>query len=169
MEGSVPLANALRDISWALPRSLARAPAPTASMPRSEIEVMRLLVRRPGLSLNEAAAELGLQPPNLSAAVRSLLARGELERRPDPDDRRVARLYPTARALAVRAAQERAWGEALDRILCELEPADRARLEEAVPSLAALAQALAGHDEAGSGHGAAGAGHGAAGSSRSQG
>ena len=111
---------------------------------------MRLLVRRPGLSVNQAAAELGLQPPNLSAAVRSLVGRGELERRPDPADGRVTRLYPTARALEVRAAQEQAWGDALDLILAELDPADRARLRDAAPSLAALAQALAGHGEAGS-------------------
>lgn len=143
MAESLPLANALRDISWLLPRTLGRAPSPTTELPRSEIEVMRLLVRRPGLSVNEAAAELGLQPPNLSAAVRSLEARGELERRPDPGDRRIVRLHPTAAAARNRAAQERAWGEALDQILTQLSAVERERLLDAAPTLAALAQALA--------------------------
>lgn len=142
MSTSVLLANALRDISWLLPRTLGAAPGPTAGMPRSEIEVMRLLVRRPGLSVNDAAAELGLQPSNLSAAVRSLVARGELERRPDPGDGRVVRLHPTKKALAVRAGQERAWGRALDQVLAGLDPADRARLDAAAPSLVALAAVL---------------------------
>jgi DNA-binding MarR family transcriptional regulator len=112
-------------------------------MPRSEIEVMRLLVRRPGLSVNDAAAELGLQPSNLSTAVRALVTRGELERRPDPDDGRIVRLHPTKTALAIRAAQERAWGKGLDRILAGLDPDDRRRLQDAAPSLVALATALA--------------------------
>jgi DNA-binding MarR family transcriptional regulator len=143
LEASVPLANALRDISWLLPRTLGQTPSsPTAGMPRSEIEVMRLLVRRPGLSVNEAAAELGLAPSNLSAAVRSLVTRGELERRPDPDDGRIVRLHPTSKALAVRAAQERAWGKALDGVLAELGPRDRERLLAAAPSLIALASTL---------------------------
>lgn len=103
---------------------------------------MRLLVRRPGLSVNEAAAELGLAPSNLSAAVRSLVTRGELERRPDPDDGRIVRLHPTSKALAVRAAQERAWGKALDGVLAELGPRDRERLLAAAPSLIALASTL---------------------------
>jgi DNA-binding MarR family transcriptional regulator len=143
VSASLPLANALRDISWLLPRTLGQAPSPTAAMPRSEVEVMRLLVRRPGLSVNEAAAELGLQPPNLSTAVRALVARGELERRPDPDDGRIVRLHPTEKALAVRAAQELAWGRALDHVLAELEPGDHERLLAAAPALAALVAALA--------------------------
>jgi DNA-binding MarR family transcriptional regulator len=143
LSSSVPLANALRDISWLLPRTLGQAPSPTAGMPRSEIEVMRLLVRRPGLSVNEAAAELGLAPSNLSAAVRSLVARDELERRPDPDDGRIVRLHPTGKALAVRAGQERAWGRALDGVLAELDAQNSERLLAATPALVALATALA--------------------------
>ncbi len=108
---------------------------------------MRLLVRRPGLSVSEAAAELGLQASNLSSAVRSLVARGELERRADPADRRIVRLYPTMQALAVRAAQEHAWGVALDRVLADLDPVHRDRLRGAAESLAVLAQALAGQSD----------------------
>jgi DNA-binding MarR family transcriptional regulator len=117
-------------------------------MPRSEIEVMRLLVRRPGLSVNETAAELGLQPPNASTAVRSLVERGELERRADPEDGRIVRLHPTRQALAVRAAQERAWGKALDQVLAGLRPENRQRLLGAAPALIALATALS--EQAGS-------------------
>ena len=111
-------------------------------MPRSEIEVMRLLVRRPGLSVNETAAELGLQPPNTSTAVRSLVERGELERRTDPEDGRIVRLHPTKQALAAREAQERAWGTALDQVLAGLAPENRRRLLDVAPALIALAGAL---------------------------
>jgi DNA-binding MarR family transcriptional regulator len=103
---------------------------------------MRLLVRRPGLSVNDTAAELGIAPPNISAAVRSLVARGELERRPDPVDRRVVRLHPTDAAMAGRRAQEEAWGRALDEVLSDVPAADRELLSAAVGPLGTLAEAL---------------------------
>jgi len=145
LETSIPLANALRDIAWLLPRTLGRAPNPTQLLPRSELEVMRLLAQRPGLSVNEVAADLGIRPPNVSAAISSLVARGQLERREDPADGRVVRLYPTRSAMRIRAAQERAWGSALDVVLDELDPRDREQLEDAGGALAGLAQALARH------------------------
>lgn len=148
MSQSIALANALRDIAWLLPRTLGHAPSPARELPRSELEVMRLLVHRPGLSVNQVAAELGIRPPNVSAAVTSLVTRGQLERRADPLDRRVVRLHPTPLATEIRHAQERAWGHALGGILTELEPADQDLLRAAIPALAALAGVLAGHAEA---------------------
>lgn len=155
MPESVPLANALRDIAWLLPRTLERAPNPSQLLPRSELEVMRLLVRSPGLSVNETSADLGIAAPNVSTAVRSLVAKGQLERCPDPTDRRIVRLHPTAVALSGRSAQEEAWAAALDQILAELDPADRERLSASAEALAALAEALSRHaapgaDQAGS-------------------
>lgn len=147
-EGSIPLANALRDIAWLLPRTLGRAPSPARELPRSELEVMRVLVHRPGLSVNQVAAELDIQPSNVSTAVSSLVTRGQLERHPDPGDRRVVRLHPTPLAMEIRAAQECAWGDALEAILTELQPNDRELLRSATGSLAALAGALAGHADA---------------------
>jgi DNA-binding MarR family transcriptional regulator len=147
LSGSIPLANALRDIAWLLPRTLGRAPNPARLLPRSELEVMRLLATRPGLTVSEAAAELEIRPPNLSTAVRSLVDKGLLERRQSATDGRSVRLHPTPRALRDRQAQERAWGAALDRVLEELDPADRRRLHDAAGALAQLAQALAGQSE----------------------
>ncbi len=105
---------------------------------------MRLLVRRPGLSVNDVARELGLQPSNASTAIRMLIARGTLERQQDSADARVARLYPTPAAYAARDHRERSWGEALSAVLDDLAPGDRRRLAEAAPALRRLATRLAG-------------------------
>ena len=65
------LAVTLHDLAWLLPRTLdPQAEAELDVLPGSELEVMRLLVRRPGLSVGDVARELGLQPSNASAAVR---------------------------------------------------------------------------------------------------
>ena len=103
---------------------------------------MRLLARRPGLSVNEVARELGLRPNNVSVAVRSLEARGVLRRAADESDGRVVRLEPTAGALAARERRELSWGANMAEVLGGLTPADRAALTAAVPALRHLAGAL---------------------------
>jgi DNA-binding MarR family transcriptional regulator len=143
------LAVALHDLAWLLPRTL--DPPVEASLdrlPASELEVMRALVRRPGLSLGALAAELALAPSNASTAVRALVARGLLERRGDPGDGRVTRLYPTAAAVANRRARERAWGRALRSQLRHLDEAQRAAAVAAAPALRTLADRLAASSDA---------------------
>jgi DNA-binding MarR family transcriptional regulator len=138
------LAVVLHDLTWLLPRTVGLEAARQDSLPQSELEVMRLLVRRPGLSVNDVARELGLQPSNASTAIRLLIARGTLERQADSADGRVARLYPTPAACAARDRREYFWGEALSEVLDGLASADRRRLAKAAPALRRLATRLAG-------------------------
>lgn len=146
---STDLAVVLHDLAWLLPRTIGLDPDADQVLPASELEVMRLLVRRPGCSVNEVAAELRLQAANVSTAIRALEARGLLHRARDPNDARVVRLRPTPRALAHRERQEASWGGALERGLAELPPAQGARLLAAAPALRALATVLARRSQSG--------------------
>jgi DNA-binding MarR family transcriptional regulator len=134
---------ALFDLAWLLPRTIGAERDPGMLLSGSELEVMRLLVRRPALSVSEVAAALHLQPANVSTTIRSLESRRLVERRRDPRDGRMVRLHPTPQALAHREEQELAWGEAVRRVLAGVDPADAARLLAAAPSLRALAASLA--------------------------
>ncbi|HEX9624965.1 MAG TPA: MarR family transcriptional regulator [Streptosporangiaceae bacterium] len=136
------LAVTLFDLAWLLPRTIGAEDSGGAGLPYSELEVMRLLVRQPGLSVNEVASALELQSSNVSTAIRSLVARGLIERRRDERDGRVTRLYPTRTAIAHRDGQEAAWGKALARCLAQLPDAERERLLAAAPALEALAGLL---------------------------
>jgi DNA-binding MarR family transcriptional regulator len=136
------LAVTLFDLAWLLPRTVGAAGAAGAGLPSSELEVMRLLVRQPGLSVGEVAAALSLQSSNVSATVRSLVAQDLIERRPDERDGRTTRLHPTRKAIAHRDQQEAAWGEELARRLAELPEAERERLLAAASGLKALADLL---------------------------
>jgi DNA-binding MarR family transcriptional regulator len=142
MSEATELAIVLHDLAWLLPRTIGAEHDPAHVLPSSELEVMRLLTRRPGASVSEVAAAMRLQPANVSTAIRALEARGLIERRRDEADGRVVRLHPTRHALAHRADQETAWGDALDRALAGLPKADAARLRAAAPALRALAAAL---------------------------
>jgi DNA-binding MarR family transcriptional regulator len=104
--------------------------------------MMRLLVRQPGLSVSEVASALELQSSNVSTAMRSLVARGLIERRRDERDGRVTLLYPTRKAITHRNRQEAAWGEELTRCLARLPDAEREQLLTAAPALEALAGLL---------------------------
>jgi DNA-binding MarR family transcriptional regulator len=136
------LAVVLHDAAWLLPRTIGREAAPGEVLPPSELEVMRLLVRRPGLSVNEVAVELGLQPSNVSAAVRGLLGRGLLERHRDGEDGRVARLVPTELARENRDRREDGWGEALAARLQQLPPTQAAELLALAAPLRRLTELL---------------------------
>ena len=137
------LAVVLYDLAWLLPRTIGAQDAKRDPMPPTELEVMKLLVRRPGLSVTEIARELALQPSNVSTAVRALSERGMVERRAHATDARVARLHPTRAAVSNRRAREQAWGEMLDDYLASLPADDRRILRESVPALRSLADTLA--------------------------
>lgn len=137
------LAVALFDVAWLLPRTIGADRDPGTALPGSELEVMRLLVRRPGLSVTEVAAALRLQPANVSTTVRALDGRGLVERRRDDHDGRFVRLHPTPRALGHREAQERRWSDRLDDALGRLTADDARALRAATPALRQLADALA--------------------------
>jgi DNA-binding MarR family transcriptional regulator len=64
----------------------------------TEVAVMRWIDRNPGTSPTAAAEAAGLLKSNLSAALRSLVAKGMVERRQDPLDARLVQLHPTEAA-----------------------------------------------------------------------
>ena len=136
------LAVVLHDLAWLLPRTVGAQAARAEPQPPTSLEVMRLLARRPGLSVNDVAREIGVQANNVSTAVRLLEAEGLLEKRRDPADGRVARLHPTARAMAARGRREQAWGAAMGEALAALSPADADALLAASAVLRRLADHL---------------------------
>ncbi|MFJ3030060.1 MarR family winged helix-turn-helix transcriptional regulator [Curtobacterium sp. NPDC087080] len=64
----------------------------------TEALVMRWVHRNPGASPSAVADATALQRSNCSVALRSLVAKGMVERRTDPDDARTVQLHPTALA-----------------------------------------------------------------------
>jgi DNA-binding MarR family transcriptional regulator len=86
----------------------------------SQAELLRLVGRQPGISVREAAQELGLAANTASTLVSKLTADDLLVRTVDTDDRRVGRLKLTepAQQLAdqTRAARRAALRTVLDRL-----------------------------------------------------
>jgi DNA-binding MarR family transcriptional regulator len=142
-ESARELAVVLHDLAWLLPRTIGAEAMQAEPQPPTALEVMRLLTRTPGLSVNDVGREIGVQANNVSTAVKLLEDRGLLEKRRDEEDGRVTRLHPTDRALAARARRERSWGESMREAMAGLSPTDAATLVNASQALRALAEHLA--------------------------
>jgi DNA-binding MarR family transcriptional regulator len=121
---------------------LAGRPAELANLTGAQLDLVRLVRRHPGVSVAEAAAELRLAANTVSTLVRQLTDAGLLVRRVDAADRRVARLELTPEtAREVGRFRDRRVA-LLASAIAELRPADRRRLEAALPVLGAVAGRL---------------------------
>ena len=135
------LAALLHDVSRQL-RAAAHAEVNLVPLPDSERDVLRFVGRHPGVGVGAVARELRMKSSNVSAAVRSLVARGLMVRDADPNDRRIARLTLTEQAHANLHRLQCSWNAQLDAALSRVEPEHRATLEGAVPALRALVDVL---------------------------
>jgi DNA-binding MarR family transcriptional regulator len=124
-----------------LRRSVGR-PFPLSALTDSQAELVRTVRRNPGISVAEAAAELGLVANTVSTLVGQLTERGLLQRTPDESDRRIARLTLTEPA----REQVEAWRDRrtalVTRTLDDLTADERAALRSALPILTGLAERL---------------------------
>lgn len=93
----------------------------SSRLTESQSELLWLVGRRPGISVNAAAAELGLAPNTASTLVSKLVSGGLLIRTVGDTDRRVGRLHLAEPAQQMIDASRAARREALDKALAELD------------------------------------------------
>src|SRR6478736_5081768 len=105
-------------------------------------ELLRVLRRNPGITVTEAAHLLGLAANTVSTLVSQLLPLGVLVRERDATDRRVARLdlTPSAREGLEQWRDRRT--QATATVLARLPAGERARLSEALATIARIAADL---------------------------
>ena len=75
---------------------------------RGQPPVLEALWQNDGLTHSELAAQLHIRPATISRMVQRMEQAGFLERRSDPDDQRVSRVYLTRAGHKIRAALQRA-------------------------------------------------------------
>jgi DNA-binding MarR family transcriptional regulator len=108
----------------------------------AQLELVKLVRRSPGVSVAQAAAELGLAANTVSTLVRRLTDEGMLVRTSDPADRRIARLdLPEGLARRVGAYRDRRM-VALAAAIGTLEPDEQATIAAATALLGRVADEL---------------------------
>ncbi|MEU3661115.1 MarR family transcriptional regulator [Streptomyces sp. NPDC032940] len=135
------LAACLPVLLRALDRQVAAA-YPHPKPPEGRLALLRYVAQHEGVTVREAAEALLMKPNNVSALVSQLTERGDLERRQDSADKRIAHLHLTAMARE-RVAEVRELETAFIRqALTSLTEGEQGALGSAVGALEALARHL---------------------------
>jgi DNA-binding MarR family transcriptional regulator len=113
-----------------------------AGLTQSQGEMLRLVGRQPGISVREAATELGLVPNTASTLISKLAADGLLVRTVDSNDRRVGRLRLTEPAQRIADESRAARRAALSTVLDELDADQLRNLESGLEVLAEMTRML---------------------------
>ncbi|ORB27001.1 MarR family winged helix-turn-helix transcriptional regulator [Mycolicibacterium parafortuitum] len=145
MESTTDLAGELFGAVGRFRRQMRRTTRPGfdgTGLTQSQVELLRLVGRHPGISVREAAHELALAPNTASTLVSKLVGDGYLVRSVDATDRRVGRLRLTEPAQQVADASRAARREALAAVLDRLDDADRDDLTRGLAVLTRLTRML---------------------------
>jgi DNA-binding MarR family transcriptional regulator len=97
--------------------------------------VLEVLWADDGLAPGELAARLGVTTPTVVNTANRMVAAGLLERRPDPADRRLVRLFLTDRGRAARAPIEEVRRRLAEHALGTLTPTERRNLGSALEKI----------------------------------
>ncbi|CAM5591294.1 Winged helix-turn-helix transcriptional regulator OS=Streptomyces tendae OX=1932 GN=GUR47_29525 PE=4 SV=1 [Streptomyces tendae] len=135
------LAACLPALHRALDRQVtARYPHPKP--PEGQLALLRFVAQHEGATVREAAEALLMKPNNVSALVSQLTEQGDLERRRDSSDKRIAHLHLTATA-GQRISEVRELETAFIRhALTSLTEGQQGALGSALDALDALARHL---------------------------
>ncbi|HVW88022.1 MAG TPA: MarR family winged helix-turn-helix transcriptional regulator [Gaiellaceae bacterium] len=135
------LLDAMSALRRALRRDVER-PAELARLTSAQLQLLRVVRLSPGISVADAASELRVAPNTVSTLVRQLVEADVLVRRVDPHDRRVGRLDLKPGVRRKVEAWRRHRTEMVGRAVASLTPTERRRLEQALPVLVTVAEAL---------------------------
>ncbi|HEY8346578.1 MAG TPA: MarR family transcriptional regulator [Symbiobacteriaceae bacterium] len=109
------------------------------NLPPMTLILLKQVNHHPGITLSELARRAESAKSYVSRMVDSLVAEGYLERRPDPADQRLIRLFPTDLARSRLDALESRIREEWAQVTAELSQADT---EAVVRSFRVLLEAL---------------------------
>src|SRR5215468_4964754 len=103
-------------------RTRADQRARTRGMTRAQWVILARLERQPGISQNEMAAVVEVEPITIARLVDRLEARGLVERKADPRDRRVWRVHLTPAAAPILREISKYRAELHDLITAGMSP-----------------------------------------------
>ncbi|MFI1379904.1 MarR family winged helix-turn-helix transcriptional regulator [Embleya sp. NPDC020886] len=143
---AVEMPAELTRLVWTLHRTLRATAEPPDGQhvrPPAQVEMLQLVLDRPGISVREAAAALRMIPNNVSNLVTLLVRDGLLERRPAPSDRRLVELHPTPEMLTGGRQVRSGMASRIAEALADLPPESIERIRAALPDLWSLTDGLA--------------------------
>ncbi len=103
-----------------LHRAHAHAVLEEAGLYRGQNFVLKALSEREGLAQSELAEKLLVKPPTISNSLERMEAAGWIVRRPDPDDRRISRVYLTEAGRTLQDSASSLWRQLEEQTFADL-------------------------------------------------
>ena len=103
-----------------LHRAHAHAALEELGVYRGQNFILTALGEQEGLAQSELADRLLVRPPTISTSLERMEEAGWIERRPDPGDRRISRVYLTEAGHALRDTVESLWHDLEARTFADL-------------------------------------------------
>jgi len=122
----------LHDVARALRTVFDQKARASNAMTRAQWIILSRLERQPGMSQNEMAAICEVEPITVARLVDRLEARGLVERRSDPYDRRIRRLHLLPAAKPILEEIDKARQTMSERITAGLDARTRETLIDAL-------------------------------------
>jgi DNA-binding MarR family transcriptional regulator len=92
---------------------------------RGQPSVLQALWEQEGLMHTDLARRLQVQPATITKMLQRMEKTGFVERRPDPNDQRVSRVYLTAAGHAVRADVQQVWRQLEEEAFAGFTPEEQ--------------------------------------------
>jgi DNA-binding MarR family transcriptional regulator len=121
------LSDAVRSVARRLRQASAESLARWDLTP-SQFRALRVLMRHEAMRPSELSEHLRIAPRSTTEVLDGLEAKGLVERRPDPHDRRATLVVPTGRGTDLAATIRSAQGNEAERVFERLSPTDRDHL-----------------------------------------
>jgi len=115
-----------------------REAAGLPDLPDAQIELLRTLEAMPRVGVREVAEHLQVAPSTVSNLVRTMLAKGLVERRVSATDLRAVELEASPAALDLLRRYDEVSTKLIDEAIGRLGAADRRALLRAIPALSQL-------------------------------
>ena len=121
------LADAFRSVARLLRQASMESLARWDLTP-SQFRALRILMRHDAMRPSELSEHLRIAPRSTTEVLDGLAAKGLVERRPDPHDRRATLVVPTEHGIDIGTKIGSARGTETERVFDRLSPADRDHL-----------------------------------------
>ncbi len=124
-------ADSLSDAFRSVARRLRQASAESLArwdLTPSQFRALRVLMRHDAMRPSELSEHLRIAPRSTTEVLDDLAAKGLIERRPDPQDRRATLVVPTERGTEVAEDIRAISGNEAERVFDRLSPAERTQL-----------------------------------------
>jgi DNA-binding MarR family transcriptional regulator len=95
---------------------------------RGQPPMLHALWEQEGLTHSELAARLHVQPATITKMIQRMEKAGFVERRDDPKDQRVSRVYLSEAGYAIRAKVEQVWDQLGSETFARVTPAEQETL-----------------------------------------